>query len=865
MKRHSRTIIYLITILILFSTAGIAATLVVNTSGDSHDAVPGDGICDDGSSPDSVRCTLRAAFEEAEALAGIDTITSTGDSIVAALFLGTLRLEFGPTVITGVNGYPIVDGLNNPPYTNNLEIASDSNTISGLTVRRARHHGVYITGKGNVIGGESAVDRNILAGNGQGSGESFAIAIDGKGARGNTVRGNFIGMFGNGTEVFGNAGGVLMSNGASENRIGGATETNGNLISGNLGYGIVITSGATGNVVDGNIIGPDITLADGPGNAAGGVLLEEGASANTIGSTADSSGNLISLNGGNGVTIRGSATSENSVRGNLIGVDGGGTYSRQNSGSGVLLTEGAHDNTIGGMTDAARNIISGNLEDGVRLAGQTTRSNTIIGNYLGPSRYGGWLRGYPDFNINGVGVVDGAHDNVIGGRLVEERNVISGNITSGVYLAGAGTSRNRVIGNFIGVSRYGISSAPNGSGVIIRHGAHANVIGGKEAGEGNLISGNRLEDYPFAGGVVIYDPGSDNNVVQGNFIGTDIDGVRALRNGTAGVIIGNGAQYNLIGGDTPEAGNVISGNGDGLMVSALARGVYIYGEGTDRNIVSGNVIGLSADSDQVLPNLGNGVGIFEGARHTLVGGTTPEAGNVIAANYANGVVVADTLSQFNTIRYNSIYINDSLGIAIRTGAQEGIQPPHIVSATTWEVRGNGAPALGIADVYVAARDSLGVLQPMRFAGSHQADSAGSFVVLVAGVDVEDSVTVIATDAEGNSSAFSAMMKATQPTGLDENEPELPASFALEQNYPNPFNPSTLIRYSIPRRAFVQLTVYNLLGEEVITLESGVRTAGEHSVVWDGRDRSGEPVASGVYLYRLTAEGQAATRKMLLLK
>ena len=138
-------------------------------------------------------------------------------------------------------------------------------------------------------------------------------------------------------------------------------------------------------------------------------------------------------------------------------------------------------------------------------------------------------------------------------------------------------------------------------------------------------------------------------------------------------------------------------------------------------------------------------------------------------------------------------------------------------------------------------------------------------MLVTGVEVQDSVTAIATDAEGNSSAFSVRMEATQPTGLDDDGPELPVSFALKQNYPNPFNPSTLIAYSIPRRSFVELAVFNLLGERVATLESAMRGAGEHSVVWDGRDDSGESVASGVYLYRLTAGGQAASRKMLLLK
>lgn len=94
---------------------------------------------------------------------------------------------------------------------------------------------------------------------------------------------------------------------------------------------------------------------------------------------------------------------------------------------------------------------------------------------------------------------------------------------------------------------------------------------------------------------------------------------------------------------------------------------------------------------------------------------------------------------------------------------------------------------------------------------------------------------------------------------------LPTEFALAQNRPNPFNPSTEISFSLPKPAEVTLVIYNLLGENVVTLAEGLRAAGTHAVMWDGRDKNGGAVASGVYFYRLDAGEFSATRKMLLLK
>jgi len=88
---------------------------------------------------------------------------------------------------------------------------------------------------------------------------------------------------------------------------------------------------------------------------------------------------------------------------------------------------------------------------------------------------------------------------------------------------------------------------------------------------------------------------------------------------------------------------------------------------------------------------------------------------------------------------------------------------------------------------------------------------------------------------------------------------------LYGNYPNPFNPSTTIRYVLAEETFVTLRVYNTMGQEVATLVNEVQTAGERSIVWDGKTGSGTQVASGIYLCTLVAGDQVRTARMIILK
>jgi hypothetical protein len=122
-------------------------------------------------------------------------------------------------------------------------------------------------------------------------------------------------------------------------------------------------------------------------------------------------------------------------------------------------------------------------------------------------------------------------------------------------------------------------------------------------------------------------------------------------------------------------------------------------------------------------------------------------------------------------------------------------------------------------------------------------------------------------------AKAALRQAVADMGLavavDDNHStdQLPQNFELSQNYPNPFNPSTTIEFNNPKRKTIPVMVdlFNILGQKVRTLLDGPAAPGLNRVIWDGRDGLGQPVATGIYFYRLKAQDVTLTRKMLLIK
>ena len=497
----------------------------------------------------------------------------------------------------------------------------------------------------NTIGGTTAGARNTISGN-----TSDGIEISGAMTTGNVVQGNYIGTDVTGTLDLGNAGhGIRIQSGASTNTIGGTTAAARNVIASNDLDGVYIHgTGTSGNVVQGNYIGIDATGTTALGNSDDGVWVGTGATGTTIGGTTAGAGNVISGNIDVGIVISGTGTSNTVVQGNYIGTDAAGTSAVANNDDGIWIGGGATNTTIGGTTASARNIISGNTMDGVQIHGAGTSNNVVQGNYIGVDVTGLVALANGD---TGVVVSNGATSNTIGGATSAHRNVISGNTSFGVQLTGSGTDSNTVSGNYIGTDSTGTAALGNGSdGIRIGAGASSNTIGGTTSGERNIISGNTLE------GINIVGAGTDSNVIQGNYIGTDVTGTVALGNTEDGIQIDGGAANNIIGGSTAGARNVISGNEDGIEIKNSSYG----------NVIQGNYIGTDATGTVALANVLNGIHILQSAYSNTIGGVNAGEGNLVAFNTGDGVRLETDAGIDNSLLGNAIHSNQQLGVDLGT-------------------------------------------------------------------------------------------------------------------------------------------------------------------------------------------------------
>src|SRR5262245_40790395 len=222
-----------------------------------------------------------------------------------------------------------------------------------------------------------------------------------------------------------------------------------------------------------------------------------------------------------GIRIEGNGM--NVVEGNYLGTDVNGTNFAGNGEGGVYIFE-SPDNRVGGTTAAARNILSGGNLAGVFIEGASSISNRVQGNYIGTDVSGTRRLG----NTNNGVVIASARGNVVGGTTAAERNIISANLQSGVYLLDSPATGNWVQGNYIGTDVTGAVALSNIIDGVTLHGATGNIIGGTNAGARNIISGNGER------GVLLIAAASAN-LIAGNYIGTTASGSGSLGNRFSGV------------------------------------------------------------------------------------------------------------------------------------------------------------------------------------------------------------------------------------------------------------------------------------------------------------------------------------------
>lgn len=516
--------------------------------------------------------------------------------------------------------------------TDPLGTVSQSNTDSGIVLDDGASN--------NTIGGTTSSDRNVICNSNINPGNPSdtpddEIDITNATTINNVIEGNYLGIDAAGTASLGEATyGLRISGSTGANFIG--MPGHGNVICGAWTAEVELES-CSGVVVQGNLIGTDYT-----GNSAiftedalindfvqAGVDIASGAHNNMIGGKTSADRNIIeSID--EGVWIKGGAT-YNTVAANYIGLNISGTVV---FGQCCEIELDGSDNQIGLPGDG--NVIAGfeydpDLGGDINLQGN---NNTMQGNLIGTNAAGTALPN--GFLGSAVAIVLTGSNNLIGttavgGLHTDAANVISGNVTD--ILAEGGTS-NTIAGNLIGTDvtgHHAIAAETSSHSLLATDGTDGIFISGGTGlmiglpDDGNLISGNPtygISLYKINGGVTI----------EGNYIGTDITGTKAIPNGSGihldlvkNVVIGSTAA----GAVETGAANVISGNTQDGITAAYTGPLNPTGPSTN-NIFAGNIIGLNAAGTGILANGRAGVELTAGSDNNWIG--SPDDGNIISGN-----------------------------------------------------------------------------------------------------------------------------------------------------------------------------------------------------------------------------------------
>lgn len=743
-----------------------AATFVVNDPGDAPDYDLNNGSCDTGNGTGV--CTLRAALSQ------INTNQDPANSIsfnIPGAGTHTLAPLSGLPVVT----FPTaIDATTQPGYAAGAPVIEINGANAGDS------HGLILQG-----GSSTATGLAIY-----GFGES---AIQLSTAGGDTVQSCILGTNAAGAAGIGNKFGIFCIN-SSNNTIGGAGAGQGNLIAGNTSNGIFLDDDPTFKPNASNVTANNSILYDYIGtNAAGTAALGNGGSGVQIQNSANNTIQhcVISGNTGDGVILL-SGSNNTTFTTNIVGLGANGTTALGNTQNGLEIN--ASGQTLVGGAAAAGNVISSNGGDGIHIvSGNVPGSadgNVIGGNVIGTDAGGTAARGNGGSGVSAYQ----SSSNRIGDALdatvtpAAAANRIAANRTHGIFILGtAGTDANA---NLVGSNTVGAAGLGNAQdGIHIENAANTRIHAVTVASNG-------------ANGILVLGAAASNANLQNNYVGTNASGTAGLGNTTNGIQI-NGAPGAIIGGTSANGagGNVISGNAQS--------GVFIYGPGANGTVVQRNAIGTGSNGTSALGNANAGIFIFQSSNN-IIGDASASAngaqGNIIANNAADGIFMVEnngtpTASINNSILGNTIYANGGLGINldggpplandagdVDSGANNRQNYPVLdtaivnAGAGTTTVKGslNSTPNTVFTLQYYtnSTPDSSGFGEGQRLvstttlATNSSGNAALSATFSTAVLPVGGSITVTATDPNGNTSEFAknaqAIIDTTPPTSTITN-------------------------------------------------------------------------------------------------
>lgn len=492
--------------------------------------------------------------------------------------------------------------------------------------------------------------------------------------------------------------------------------------------GIVLRgSSANNNRLFGLFVGTSPTGDAVPDLPSGtGILITSGAHHNTIGGLASGDGNLISGTDSTSGVVVKGAGTANLIQGNTIGLKASGKEELPNRLSGVDIAS-----TTG--TIIKKNIIAGNLLHGVLVSSSTGTS--IVGNTIGLGSDGTTKLGNGFAGI----VLLNSTQTVVGGTDQASHNVIVNNVQQGIRLNGS--SSNIIIGNYVGTTAGGIQSQYGNLsyGIYLEAESQNNTIGGLESGAANVVV------YNGAGGIGV---NSNQNLIQGNKVGVGTNGVALGNQSIAVRVVGDNnvvGPYNQIA-YSPLAGLYVAGNTTTVLSNTLEN------NSSAGVCISGNATMLKANTIQ--DNGGNPVSNTEckavgGVVITGSGGALLQE-NEVHNNAGIGVVINQALG--NSLKANSITGNN-VGIVLMANGNGGLAAPQITSVQNNVARGVACPGCRV-EIFTDQNN-----EGRTFVDATTADQNGDFTIQVDMATIADPfMTATNTDQNGNTSPFAEPAK-----------------------------------------------------------------------------------------------------------
>jgi hypothetical protein len=666
--------------------------------------------------------------------------------------------------------------------------------------------GIFLEESYNIIGGNLAWERNLISGNGvDGIRNEFPH---------NTFIGNYIGTDITGSIAVGN-----HDRGFGTERMPYNVIIENNLISGNIGSGIVIHGSY--NQMTGNIIGLDATGAMVIKNSTPVLLFE---SFNRLGGSSVGEKNIISGNE-NGIGIQGR---DQIVIGNNIGTDASGKFLIGN-GRNTIVCGGNH-NFFGGAAAEEGNIISGD-ENGLEF--YEGKNYFVAGNSIGcdPAN----LTGIGDLRI-GIDLFN-CSDNYIGpgNRIMH--------CEEGIRVIGHYSEENTISRNSITQNDIGIRLLQGGNKEI----APPSITDFTTSSvSGTTVLNSIVEIFADPEDEGMLYEGTVKSDGLGNFTFT-------IAKGLAGPNVT--ATVTDMDGNTSEFSGEVQGVNDRPFVIQSINDV-ILPEDFGNQLVVSNLYGFFADTPPetllvfsacsrdslTIPSVQNDSLIIQSVLNAW-----GEDEIVVTATDVPGLSVQDTFNvtipplndppEFNGLPDTVSFASNETDTVF---FWEYVEDPETSDSL-------------LAYKFTPGYDSLNV----------HYDSSSGFLTLSAqnGYYGLTNLFISVTDDSGAMASDSLLVDIFQSTGIENSDQQIPLAFKLYQNYPNPFNPTTTVEFDLSRTEFVTLKIYNILGEEVATLVSKKLTAGNYKYEWDAGS-----LASGIYFYHLEAgKDFRKTKKLVLLK